>query len=437
MLAVIQKIYLKKKFNIKKYYFLEKSLKAFLYLIESPIYFMLLPILFVIYVLRPVILIRWSTLHEIRIGSFASMNENYLCLKKSGINMPNQKFFDMFYFDKEICNKQLAKMWKRKFKVYPSFLMRKVDNLNKFLRYLFSLKNHIHEIKFSPQGNDSQRDLHLIWDRMPQALNFNNDEKINGQKILNKFGLKKDDKFVCLFVRDSAYLNRYHIPIPSKGSWDYAAYRDFDIDNFILASEEITKRGYYVFRLGKVAEKRINSSNPKIIDYAFSNLKSDFMDIYLIANCSFFLGTMSGIDQVAQIFRRPLAAVVVPPGMIQTNRFNIISILKHHFDKKTKKKLSLTEIFSRKLAFASGVEDYSRKNVELVENSSEEIKDLAIEMIDTIEGKKKYYDVDIKNQDKFWNLYRKNLSTYENNINHGKELRGKIAAQFLNKNENY
>ena len=98
---------------------------------------------------------------------------------------------------------------------------------------------------------------------------------------------------------------------------------------------------------------------------------------------------------------------MIPIGLIQSNRSNIISILKHHVDKTTKQKLSLTEIFSKGLSFTNGVDDYSRQNVELVDNSSEEIKDLAIEMIDLIEGKKKHYDVDAKDQEKFWNLYQK------------------------------
>ena len=37
---------------------------------------------------------------------------------------------------------------------------------------------------------------------------------------------------------------------------------------FLLAAEELTKKGYYVFRMGVVADKLFKSDNPKIIDYA-------------------------------------------------------------------------------------------------------------------------------------------------------------------------
>ena len=43
----------------------------------------------------------------------------------------------------------------------------------------------------------------------------------------------------------------------------------------------IAKKGLFVFRMGKSAQQKINTNNPMIIDYANSELKSDFMDIFL------------------------------------------------------------------------------------------------------------------------------------------------------------
>lgn len=435
MMSVIEKLYFKKKIDIKKYYLIEKLIKFLIYIIESPIYLLILPAILIIYALRPVVLIRWRSLYERRIGPFAAMNENYLCEKKSGINIPKKKYIDIFYFETKACNAQLAKMWKRKLNVQPAFFMKRISKLNKFLGYLFSINNKVHEIQTPSTERDAQRDVHLLWGKTPPSLNFTQKEITKGRKILNEFGLSDNEKFVCLFARDSAYLDQHQIP--PKGSWNYHAYRDYDINNFIPAAEEMVKRGYYVFRVGKVANKKLNTSNPKIIDYAFSNLKSDFMDIYLAANCSFFFSTMAGIDQVPSIFRRPLAAIVVPIGMMQTNRSNIISIFKHHVEKNTKQKLSLSEIFSKGLAFATSSDDYKKQNLELVENTAEEIKDLAIEMMDTIENKKKESKTDLENQETFWKLYQRNLFMIKDNRSHGIELKGKIGAEFLNSNKNY
>ena len=38
-----------------------------------------------------------------------------------------------------------------------------------------------------------------------------------------------------------------------------------DINNYIKATDALTKRGYFVFRMGVVAKKPFSSKNPKII----------------------------------------------------------------------------------------------------------------------------------------------------------------------------
>jgi len=89
---------------------------------------------------------------------------------------------------------------------------------------------------------------------------------------LKKFGLKDNDKFVCLVVRDSAYqLKKMSAELRD---WSYHDYRNFNLDNFVLAAEELTKRGYYVFRMGVVANKPFKTDNPKIIDYVNTKLPS-------------------------------------------------------------------------------------------------------------------------------------------------------------------
>ena len=72
-----------------------------------------------------------------------------------------------------------------------------------------------------------------------------------------------------------------------NNNWSYHDYRHWDLDNFFLAAKELTKKGYYVFRMGVYAEKEFKSNNPKIIDYVNSDLKSDFMDVFLGANVLF------------------------------------------------------------------------------------------------------------------------------------------------------
>ena len=147
--------------------------------------------------------------------------------------------------------------------------------------------------------------------------------------MLKKFGLSEKDKFVCLIVRDATYLNT---KFPYQ-DWSYWNFRDFDVDNFLLTAEELVKRGYFVFRMGKYVSKPIKSKNPKIIDYANSDLSSDFMDIYLAAKCTCFISAGSGFYGVPYVFRKPLVIIVAPLMGIITTSENILVLSKHYFSK--------------------------------------------------------------------------------------------------------
>ena len=195
----------------------------------------------------------------------------------------------------------------------------------------------------------------------------------------------------------------------------------------------------FLFFQGKVIKvlKPLKSSDPKIIDYANSDMRSDFMDIYLAAKCSFCISTAAGFDGVSIIFRRPIAFVFIPLGYLVGNNENNLIITKHHKHKKNKRELTISEIFSFNVASAFDTKIYEINNIELKENSPEEIKDLVIEMDDRLNDKWKETDEDIMLQKKFWSIFKENIK----NLNLEKPLHGKIkskfGAKFLRENQNW
>ena len=84
------------------------------------------------------------------------------------------------------------------------------------------------------------------------------------------------------------------------------------MDKFYLAAENLTKRGYYVLRMGRETKLKFKSLNNKIIDYANSDWKSDLMDIFLGMKCSFCLTTATGMDVFAWMFRKPIVELKNP-----------------------------------------------------------------------------------------------------------------------------
>ena len=161
--------------------------------LSLPFYPLSIFILFFVYLIRPIIIIRCQNLLSNRLGHFANTTELYCCERDANLNTPKGKFIDLFYLDK-VCNKQLAKMWKRELKILPKFILAPIFRVNRFISKFFP-GSKVHEIGFNT-AND--RDVNNLLDRFKPHLKFTNEEEIFGKESLKKFGLTIGSKFVCL-----------------------------------------------------------------------------------------------------------------------------------------------------------------------------------------------------------------------------------------------
>jgi putative glycosyltransferase (TIGR04372 family) len=364
----------------------------------------------------------------------------YCCEKKAGINTPSQKYIDLFFLNKVVCNKQLEKMWRQKLIVLPRWFLFPISKVNIFLNKLISGENFhmIGSNNIAEISANSDRDIYNLLEKFKPHISFTNDEEQKAKKILTDFGIAENSKFVCLLVRDSAYLDRAKDLENIPNRFDYHSYRDADIDKFILASEELANRGYYVFRMGAKVLKPMRSSNPKIIDYANSKLRSDFMDIYLGAKCTFCISVGgAGFFGITFINRRPNAYIMVPLGHLCTgNKYDLMNT-KNHISNKSKKKLTFSEIFSSNVALCSSSVDFELNGIKLEDNSPKEIRDLVVEMDERINGNYKETNEDRMLQKRFWSTYEENMKR----LNLKKPIHGKIkarfGAKFLRENQNW
>ena len=246
-------------------------------------------------------------------------------------------------------------------------------------------------------------------------INFTKAEEKRGSRELKKIVFPPDTPFVCLIIRDSAYL-KSHIPDADFGYHDY---RDCDIDNYVLAAETLAERGYYVFRMGTKVEKEFKSDHPRVIDYA-TTMRSDFMDIYLAAKCAFCISTSTGLDSVPIAFQKPVVITnLIPFIHAKVSNERIITIPKHIL--MNGEKLMFREMLKLRSLKAEGYAD-----VELVENTPEEIRDVVIEMDDRIQGVWDVQEGDNDRQKRFWRQFPCDSS---------KAGSSRIGANYLRDNE--
>ena len=316
-------------------------------------------------------------------------------------------------------------MLQRKLIFIPSFFLLPLFRINRFFP-----GGKQHEIGIN---NSEDRDIHDILDKYPPHISFTKEEESKGKKILRDFQIPEDAKIVCLIVRDSFYLGR-HSASSLEDFNKENTYRDGNIDNYKLAAEELAERGYYVLRMGRDGIKPFNTNNKKVIDYANTEIRSDFMDVYLGAKCQFCISTGCGFDSIPYIFRKPIAYIQQVLGHMHTERKQDLLLLQPHFNKKNNQKLNMNQIFLSNLVVAENSDDFEKENIFLGENTPQEIKDFVIEMEERSRSVWKESEEDILLQIKFWNLFQKILEKVDITKFDKIEKRNKIFVINLMRN---
>ena len=185
-----------------------------------------------------------------------------------------------------------------------------------------------------------------------------------------------------------------------------------------------------MIRVGSISEGKLNISDKKYIDYSNSDIKSDFMDCFLLSKCEMFFGGSSGIGLLPASFRRPYFLINNCPleGIFSIKR-SYPAIFKRIKDLKTNEVLSISQMIDRNLCNTFTSKDFRNENVENLNNTEEEIKEFAIEALNILEnGSKENFEV-IDNQKK---LAFENEIIRDSNIKN-LEFKNPVGSKFLEK----
>lgn len=363
-------------------------------LIMAPLFLLHFPICILALPLRRVrIGILWSE----RIGHLALNTELFVrrgSLNR-GENSGNRDFTVLIAGNP--ANEQLLKMWQREL-----FVLR-LPFLHAVLRASGALwcKSYFYE-PLNMHSNEYDE-----FNRAPPSLRFTHEEEVEGRRKLAEWGIDLDrDWFACVFARDDRYVPTLY---PNRDCSDQD-YRNADIDSFNLAMEEIVARGGFVLRLGFHVKKPLSVKSDRVIDYALS-FRSDFMDIFLSAKCRFFLGTTSGIADIATIFDRPRVGVnFVPFGMAPIGKQSLF-IPKRIVNTITGQEIPfgrLIRVFDQKPDRILFNGNWAlQQGYRHIDNTPEEILAVTREMLDRLDNKHNVSDDDVELQRRYFGLFPK------------------------------
>jgi putative glycosyltransferase (TIGR04372 family) len=273
------------------------------------------------------------------------------------------------------------------------------------------------------------RDTDGLFEKIP-LIQFRDDEEEKGKNWLKAQGWSEGEPFVCLLARDPSYLSLWlgRDRISRSQSGGFHDYRNSNISTYLEAAEWLATKGVWVIRMGSVVEKPFVSTNPRVVDYANSNSKSDFLDVWLFASCNFCITTGTGPDYVAQLFRRPtLLLNHLPLADTWISSFTVVAGKNLFWSDRGR--LTLEEHVDA--CFFSS-EDYAARGIHIEDLSPDTITQIVKEMWEIVKGDKRTKNGDLEWNARFLALLRQPKFRHLHNIAHPKaQLSSVWLRQFL------
>lgn len=296
-----------------------------------------------------------------------------------------------------VANQYLMNYWKKYFYIVES----------KFscfmLEAIFYWPFMRHETAYIINNDNSAQyayQVNAMWGNRPPLLMLTEDDKKFGDEKLVELGLPQNVWFVCVHAREGGF---------SPQDETLHSHRNGQINNLLLAIQEITRRGGWVIRLGDPTTMPLNQM-PQVIDYAHHPLRSARLDVILCVKSRFILGNTSGIFIVGTVFGTPCALVNMIPvatlGFMQQD----ISIPK--LLKKDNRYLSFTEVMNSPISQIRYASIYEQQGITIEENSPEDILDVTIEMLDRLDGIHVVNIDDEKLHDQYMSLFKPQHYSY-------------------------
>lgn len=338
----------------------------------------LLPIIIIIISVYPFYKIRIFEIETRAIGHFSASMEIFLCEMDLGIHKKEKGIY-LWFPNRIIANNFLFKKWKEiltivpEFIFYPIYYFFRYFNLNRY----FLIPYRHWTMHYRPLDFWQAFDKYNTLVRCKPHIIFSEDEVNQGRIFLRNNKINDNEKFVCFFSREP-----YYRPHPRLNLHEYSL-RDSSILDQISAMKYLSKKNYKIFRMGSIVKVKLQENDERIIDYANSDLRSDFLDIFLLTKCQFMVSTNSGIDSVPLLNRKKV--LYVNFAQFENlpyfdNTFYPLFIPKKFKLLANGSLLSYSEVFKLKLNNILIRKDLQKMGFDWVDNSELEILEAVIEM---------------------------------------------------------
>jgi len=230
-------------------------------------------------------------------------------------------------------------------------------------------------------------------------VTFDVDVARRGRLALERAGIPSDAWFVALHVREAAS-KALHSSLHNV--------LNAQIADYLPAIEEVTRRGGWIVRMGDPAMTPLPPMS-NVLDYCHSDIRSDWMDIYLFAHARFFIGTSSGPAYVPPIYDVPCVLTNWWPPAQRPWHPRDIFIPKMCRRLRDNSILTLSETLAEPFGYCNSL-TYLKKSQHVVveENSPDDIRAAVREMFERFENTIAYSADDLQLRERAERIYEKN-----------------------------
>ena len=175
-------------------------------------------------------------------------------------------------------------------------------------------------------------------------------------------------------------------------------------------------------------KEKLAINSDKFFDYSFHEKKKEFLDFYFFSKCEFAISVSTGIDELANLFMKPICYVNLAPIGYFRQKWKSLTIPKKMYDKNTRKILPYSYLISNNLSCCVNKEVFEINNIQFLDNTCEEILSCVKDFVDNILYKdyREYNQSEL--QVKFKRLFKvKNKNT---------DIEGFISEEFIRNNIN-
>ena len=345
-------------------------------------------VLLTLFLMRPVCHFRLATFRSERIGHFIGETDLAIQLMKMDTSRSTR---DLFIFPTEVCNTYLQGLYWRALESMPrvtvldastSGLARRLLNPARHLASVVMSSGKSHwAYAGSPVGGGIDSDPCGLRPSGRPHVSLNPLDKNRASSHALAMGIDLRAPFVCLQVRDSAYLSK----LDSSRDWSYHDYRDPDPTTYISTVEYLLAEGFQVIRMGREVNGPFPFDGSGFIDYAVSVGRSDLLDVMLFAGSSLVIsGSSSGIEQLGTMFNRPLVVTnfipfADPRWAVEVGMF-LPALLRNRASGEF---LPLSAMMQSRFGNSR---EYEESGLEIVRNTPDEIVEIVAETLERSRG---------------------------------------------------